>query len=446
MAGSVFESALLGDLFPSGDVGRLFTDTAEVRAMLLVEGALAKAQGARGIIPAESADAIRRASMEIQPDPGALRRPTGQNGVSVPGLVAEFRKEMQAPEHAQYLHWGATSQDIIDTALMLRLRQALVLIEGDLRSLLGTLATLAETHADTPMAARTYGQQATPTSFGAVVAAWGAPLPGLLAELPGLRETCLLVSLSGAAGTASALGDQAADLRADLAAALGLQDPGRSWHTDRAPVLRLADWMTRVSLALAKIGADATALVQSGIEELTLGGTGASSTMPQKQNPVAPSVLSALARQGAGLNAVLQGGAGVHQHQRDGAAWFTEWMCLPQIVLGAASAAKTGKELCASLAPNPEAMAAALSGGLDMIHAEALSFALAEQIPRPDAQAAVKALCREAHSTLTPLRELVARDYPDLDAAALFDPSHQMGRAPWDALQFAKRAGELDNA
>jgi 3-carboxy-cis,cis-muconate cycloisomerase len=440
MAGSVFESALLGDLFPSGDVGRLFTDTAEVRAMLLVEGALAKAQGARGIIPSESADAIRRASMEIQPDPGALRKPTGQNGVSVPGLVAEFRKEMQAPEHAQYLHWGATSQDIIDTALMLRLRQALVLIEGDLRSLLGTLATLSETHADTPMAARTYGQQATPTSFGAVVAAWGAPLPGLLAELPDLRETCLLVSLSGAAGTASALGDQAADLRADLAAALGLQDPGRSWHTDRAPVLRLADWMTRVTLALAKIGADATALVQSGIEELTLGGAGASSTMPQKQNPVAPSVLSALARQGAGLNAVLQGGAGVHQHQRDGAAWFTEWMCLPQIVLGAASSVLTAKQLCASLAPRADTMRAAVDGGLGLIHAEALSFALAQILPRPEAQAAVKALCREAQDSGQHLRDLVARDYPAIDAARIFDAEQQMGQAPAEARAFALRA------
>jgi 3-carboxy-cis,cis-muconate cycloisomerase len=273
-----------------------------------------------------------------------------------------------------------------------------------------------------------------------VVAAWGAPLPGLLAELPDLRETCLLVSLSGATGTASALGDQAADLRADLAAALGLQDPGRSWHTDRAPVLRLADWMTRVTLALAKIGADATALVQSGIEELTLGGAGASSTMPQKQNPVAPSVLSALARQGAGLNAVLQGGAGVHQHQRDGAAWFTEWMCLPQIVLGAASSVLTAKQLCASLAPRADTMRAAVDGGLGLIHAEALSFALAQILPRPEAQAAVKALCREAQDSGQHLRDLVARDYPAIDAARIFDAEQQMGQAPAEARAFALRA------
>ena len=444
MAGSVFDSALFGDLFPSGDVGKLFTDTAELRAMLLVEGALAKTQAKLGVIPQDSADAIHRATIEIQLDPGALRRPTGQNGVSVPGLVAAFRAEMQAPEHAQYVHWGATSQDIIDTALMLRLRRALSAVEADLRTILASLATLASNHAETPMAARTYGQNATPTSFGAVAASWGTPLFGLLEELPTLREACLLVSLSGAAGTSSALGDDPAQLRADLAAALGLGDPKRSWHTDRAPVLRLADWMLRVTLALGKIGEDATALVQSGIGELDLGGAGASSTMPQKQNPVAPSVLCALARQGAGLNSVLQG-ASIHTHQRDGAAWFTEWMCLPQIVLGAASAALTAKTLCKNLEPRAEIMRAAVEGGLDLIHAEALSFALAEQLTRPEAQAAVKALCREAQETQRPLSELVMRNHPGLDVAQFFDAQRQMGQAPVEARAFATRARTAAN-
>ena len=165
MAGSVFDSALYAGLFPTGDVGRLFTDTAETRAMLLVEGLLAKVQGAQGIIPAESAAFITRSTMELQVDPAGLAKATGQNGVSVPALVTAFRTLMLAPEHAQYVHWGATSQDIMDTALMLRLRQALTLIETDFMALLQTLGNLAQTHADLPMAARTYGQHATPTSF-----------------------------------------------------------------------------------------------------------------------------------------------------------------------------------------------------------------------------------------------------------------------------------------
>ena len=435
MAGSVFDSALYGRLFPAGEVGRLFTDSAEIRAMLLVEGALAKAQGARGIIPAESAKAIQRAAMEVLIDPAAMAGATATNGVSVPALVTEFRKAMAAPEHAQFAHWGATSQDISDSGLMLRLRQGLALIETDLRATLDALATLAEAHARLPMPARTYGQHATPTSFGAVVAGWGNPLLGLLGELDGLRRDCLLVSLSGAAGTAGALGPEAPALRADIAAALNLADPGRSWHADRTPILRIADWCVRVTLALGKLGEDATELVMTGIGEIALGGAGASSTMPQKQNPVAPSVLVALGRQASGLMATLHGAA-MPRHQRDGASWFAEWLCLPQIVLGAAAAVSTGKALAQGTTPAPQAMARALSEGLDMIHAEAMSFALADHLPRPEAQAAVKALCREALDTQTPLSALVARDFPQIDAA-VFDPSRQLGQAPQEATAFA---------
>ena len=173
MAASLFDSANYVKLFPVGDAGRLFTDTAEVRAMMLVEGTLAKLQGKAGIIPEISAQAIHRASLELQIDPAGLGDSTGQNGVCVPGLVAEFRKLMQAPEHAQYLHFGATSQDITDTALMLRLRQLLGQQERALKSMIVHLRNLAMDHADTPMVARTYGQSAMLTSFGATVASWG---------------------------------------------------------------------------------------------------------------------------------------------------------------------------------------------------------------------------------------------------------------------------------
>lgn len=440
MAGSVFDSTIYSTLFPTGDVGRLFTDTAEIRAMMLVEGSLAKVQGAQGVIPNESAAFIARAAMELQVDPAALAKATGQNGVSVPALVAAFRTLMQAPKHAQYVHWGATSQDIIDTGLMLRMRQAVTLIETDLTELLQTLGRLAQAHADLPMAARTWGQHATPTSFGAVVASWGGPLLGLMDELPVLRRDCLLVSLSGATGTASVLGPNPAETRSNLAVALGLGDPGHSWHTDRTPVLRIADWMTRVTIALAKIGEDVTELVQSDVAEISLGGAGASSTMPQKQNPVGPAALVALSRQTVGQLGVLQGAA-PHRHQRDGAAWFTEWMCLPQIVLAAASAAQIARTLCASTTPNAERMMRTFSDGLDMIHAEALSFALATLMPRPEAQAVVKSLCKTAQAEGTPLRDLVAQDWPDLDVATLFDARQQMGQAPAEARRFAALAG-----
>ncbi|WP_428926412.1 lyase family protein [Marinibacterium sp. SX1] len=438
MPGSVFDSLLYGRLFQAGEVGRLFTDTAEIRAMLLVEGALARAQGGLGVIPETAATQIHRAAMEAQIDPAALAEATGTNGVSVPALVAAFREAIPAPEARPHVHWGATSQDIADTGLMLRLRQALTLIEADVIATLQALGRLATDHAETPMAARTYGQHATPTAFGAVVAGWGAPLLDLLDELPALRDSCLLVSLSGAAGTSAALGDSAPQIRAALAQSLALRDPGRSWHTDRGPVLRIADWLTRLSLALGKMGEDLTLHAQSDLGEIRLGGAGGSSTMPQKQNPVGPSVLVALARQATALHGALQA-AGMQRYQRDGAAWFTEWMALPQLVLGAAAGAGTALRLAGSLAPDTAAMARVFDGPGQMMMAEALSFALARTMPRPEAQAAVKALCREATASGRPLAEVAAGQYPDLPGD-LFDPRTQMGQAPEEARAFSRRA------
>jgi len=445
MAGSVFDSQIYGAFFNPGEVGRLFTDTAETRAMLLVEGTLAKAQGELGVIPESSAKAIGRAVVEVNLDAAALKLPTGQNGVPVPGLIAAFRAEMNAPEHAQYVHWGATSQDIMDSALMLRLRQALALVEDQMTATLKTLAGLARSHAELPMPARTYGQHATPTSFGAVVATWGEALWDLLQELPQLRKTCLLISLSGAAGTSNALAPKAAETRAAMAKGLGLSDPMRSWHSDRTPVLRLMDWFLRLNIALGKMGEDCFGLTQSGISEITLGDAGSSSTMPQKQNPVNASALIALARQGSALMSALHN-SGLQQHQRDGAAWFTEWLSVPQIVLGSASATRIARELSATITPQPENMLQALERANGMIHAEALSFALSETLPRPAAQATVKRLCQESSGTGQDLRSLAERDFPGLAFDNLFDPVQQLGTAPAEALRFAQKVEELGAA
>ncbi|KEJ88068.1 lyase family protein [Sulfitobacter donghicola] len=438
MAASVFDSPLYAHLFPTGEAGRLFSDTAAIRAMLLVEGALARAQGAQGIIPELSAKAIQRATMEIQVDPGSIARSTGENGVSVPGLVAAFRAEMNAPEHAQFVHWGATSQDILDTGLMLRLRQLLLLAEADLREVVTALARQADEHAATPMAGRTYGQQATPTSWGAVLADWGHGLCDLLDALPNLRETSLFVSLSGAAGTSAALGASAAETRAALAEGLGLKDPKRSWHVDRGPILRIADWLAQVVAVLARMGATLIALSSSEIGEVRLGASGASSTMPQKQNPVAPSALQALGHQVTGLRAALAP-ATQHMHQRDGAAWFAEWMVLPQIALSAASALQHAKRLSAAITPDTSRMAAAMEDGLGLIHAETLSFALAEKMQRPDAQAATKELCQQAQAQQTPLEQVARAAYPDLPKD-LFNLATTLGRAPEEARAFVLRA------
>ena len=438
MAGSVFDSAIYRDLMGDREVAALFTDSAEVRAMMIVEGALAKVQGALGLIPEVSAAAIHRASLELQIDPGGLAAETGKNAVVVPALVAAFRSAMQAPEHAQWLHYGATSQDIMDTSLVLRLRQFLGLIEPRLRETVAALGALAETHAETPMAGRTYGQIATPTSFGAVVASWGGPLISLLDRLEGLRARLLCVSLSGAAGTLSAMGPKGPEVRAELAKALGLSDPEASWHSNRTAIAELSGWLTQITAQLGKMGQDLILLTQSGIGEVALPGSGGSSTMPQKQNPVMPSVLAAIARQMVGLNSVMQGAA-THTQERDAAAWISEWMTLPQMCLAASRATQIALDLARGIKPKPEAMLANLDDGSGLIFAEALQFKLAATMPRPEAQAAVKALCQDVAGGGS-LKDRATKHWPDLDLAPVFDAANQLGEAPDIARRFAKAA------
>jgi 3-carboxy-cis,cis-muconate cycloisomerase len=437
MAASVFDSMLYRDLMHDVDVGKLFSDSAEVRAMMIVEGALAKAQAAVGLIPETAAAAIGRAAMEIQIDPGALSAETGVNAVPVPAFVRQFREEMNAPEHAQFLHFGATSQDIMDTALALRLRQVLGILDDRLAAILTGLADLADAHAETPMAGRTYGQTATLTSFGAVVASWGWPLIKLRTRLEALKSEVLVVSLSGAAGTLSAMGDKGGEVRKGLAAGLGLGEPMGSWHSDRSSIAALAGWHTQVATSLGKLGEDLILLTQTDTGEVALAGSGASSTMPQKQNPVQPSVLAALGRISVALNSVIQESAMARQ-QRDGVAWISEWMSLPQLCMATAKATSIGVELAKSVNPVPVKMLANADDGRGLIYAEALSFALAETMQRPEAQAQVKALCGQIQRGEGSLLELARAAFPEANIADAFDPVKQLGLAPEEARNFAQ--------
>ncbi len=429
------DNALYAGLFGDADTARLFTASAEIRAMLLVEGMLAKTQGELGLIPADAAAFIHRASHEVQIDPEALAEETQRNGVPVPGLVNAFRAAMKAPDLAAFVHWGATSQDIMDTGLMLRLKRVTELWRGRLDAVLAGLADLAKTHAELPMAARTYGQTATLTSFGAVCASWGRPLLAHRARLDDLRPRLLMVSLGGAAGTLSAMGPEGGAVRARLAALLGLGDPGHSWHSERETVAEFAAWIAGLGASLGKMGEDLILMTQSGIDEVTLDGSGGSSTMPQKQNPVGPSVLAALGRHNAGLAALMQG---AHRQNRDGAAWFSEWLTLPQMCISTGRALALACELTGQISPQAERMAAALNDGSGLIHAEALSFALAGRMGRPEAQARVKAMCAEATATGQALLFLAARDFPGQDWPALLAAAQPMGDSAKQARRFVQ--------
>lgn len=437
MPASPADSALYRGLFSDDETAVLFTDSAEIRAMLLVEGMLARVQGELGVIPETAAAFIDRSSREVQIDPAALTAETALNGVPVPALVAAFRKEMQAPDHARYLHWGATSQDIMETAQALRLRRVIGLWDTRLADLTRHLGHLARAHADLPMAARTYGQVATPTSFGAVVAAWGHPLLRHRARLAQVRDDLAVVSLGGAAGTLSAMGTQGPAVRAGLAKALGLTDPGHSWHAERDRIAAFGAWMAGLTASLGKMGEDLILLTQSGFGEVAIAGAGASSTMPQKQNPVAPSVLVALARQVIALAGAMQG-AGLHRQQRDGAAWFVEWLSLPQMCILTGRALSLALDLSRKITPDHDAMARGLADGFGLIRAEEFTFALARHMPRPEAQSRIKALCAVSQAGGGSLPDLVAREFPDID----LDPKAGLGTAPSDARAFADLAAQ----
>ena len=442
MAATPSDSAIYRHLLGDAEVGQLFTDSAEVRAMMLVEGALAKAQAGAGLIPETAAVAIHRAAMELQIDPGGLAAGVATNAVPVPGLVAAFREAMQAPEHAQYLHWGATSQDIMDTALALRLRQALTIIEARLTETIARLGALAEAYAETPMVARTYGQAAVVTTFGAHVAAWGNPLLRHRTRLAAVRQDVTNISLSGAAGTLSVMGDKGPQVRASLATALNLSDPGGSWHTQRDGIAALAAWMTGVTGSLGKMAEDLLILKQSGIGEIHLGGGGASSTMPQKSNPVLPSVMAAIAKQMVGLNAVIQS-ALPHRQERDAGAWMAEWMSLPQMIILTARSLAVARDLAGTVTPDAGRMAAHIEATGGAMFAEALTFALTEKLPRPEAQAEVKNLVLAAKEQGESLESVAKAAHPDLDLAPVFAPALQLGLAPDEALSFAAKARDL---
>ncbi len=428
MPATPLDSATYRALFGDAEVGRLFTDAAEIRAMLLVEGALAKAQGETGSIPETAAYAIHRASLQVSIGPEQLAEGVGQSAVPVPALVSAFRAQLP-PEHAAYVHWGATSQDIIDTALVLRLRQAMAIIERRLVILARSLADIAEAHADAPHGGAHLWPSRRPDlvrrrcrELGrAARHAYRAAGPTCAPAPP--RQPLRRRRYEFGAGRAGG------PTRAALGGGAGPRDRGGSWHTDRGAMAEFAGWLTLVTGTLGKLGQDLTIMTRSGSATVRLGASGGSSTMPQKSNPVLPSLLVAIARQVAALNGAMQG-ALIHAEQRDAAAWIVEWLSLPQMVLLTGRALTAAGEAVGGLEPDAAAMQRAIRADGGVAFAEALAFALADTMPRPKAQKAVAGLCRQALDTGTPLADLAAEAYPDADLAAVFHAGSALGTGP----------------
>ncbi len=271
-----------------------------------------------------------------------------------------------------------------------------------------------------------------------MVAAWGAPLLDHREVLDQLKPRLLRVSLAGASGNSTALGDRAGELRTALADELELGDSPLSWHSNRSALAEFASLLTRIGGSLAKMGEDHILASQSEVGELGIKKGGGSSTMPQKNNPVAAETLVNLFHVSA-VMAGLMTQAMLHRQQRDGVAWSLEGHALPQICMATARALTLALELIEGLQPNAAMMEAHLAGGHGLVYAEAISFELAAIMPRPEAQDAVKRLCTEAIQQNRSLPELAAQTYPDIDWAAITTPAAQLGDAPAQARAFAAR-------
>jgi 3-carboxy-cis,cis-muconate cycloisomerase len=432
MAISLAEGQMTRGLYGDAELSVLFSDSAEVRAMLLVEGALAAAQGKLGMIPKDSAGVIHSMAREVLVDPGALTAGTTRDGVVVPSLVAAFVSAMEESEqgkgHSAFVHKGATSQDILDTALMLRLRRVFDLFDARMEALLGALKAQAVAHRETPMAARTRHQIATPTAFGAQIAGWGMPFVRHRARLEQMRDRVLVLSLGGASGNLSAFEGRGFEVAEAMAADLGLRASDIPWHSARDGVLEFANLCGLICGSLGKVAQDLLLSAQIG-DGVSAGTGGGSSTMPHKSNPTGAEAMLALARQGQGLVAQISGAA-IHAQERDGAAWAQEWLALPSLIVATGAALRHGQELAVSLVADAAQMAAVFEDTNGAMMAEAASFALAQHMGMAEARVLVKGACAKAAQSGEHLRSVMARETVlPIDWDAVFDARCALGES-----------------
>jgi 3-carboxy-cis,cis-muconate cycloisomerase len=343
MTASAFDHPYLSGLLGDEEISAFFAAEADIRAMLSFEAALAQAQADHGVASKETAVRIAAVCATFQPDVLALRHAVATDGVVIPELVRQLRKAIGS-EAAEKIHHGATSQDVIDTSLMLRLKAACAILSDRLSRLLGSFDDLGRDWGGNQLMGQTRMQAAIPITVADRLSAWSSPLADFRDRL---NETAFPLQFGGAAGTLDKLGDKAGTVRATLAGTLGLSDSPQ-WQSQRAVVADLAHLLSLITGSLGKFGQDIALLAQSGIE-ITLSRGGGSSAMPHKQNPVAAETLVSLAR----FNAVQLSGihqSMVHEQERSGAAWTLEWMILPQMVIACGASLRLAGELAGKIA------------------------------------------------------------------------------------------------
>ncbi len=429
-------SGTFRDLFSTEPMRRIFGDENRVQKYLDIEAALARVQARLGIIPREASEEIGRHCVAEAYDFAKIKSQTERIGYPVlpvvQQLVAACRDGL-----GEWCHWGATTQDITDTATILQIREALDLVEADIVAIADALADLAKRHRDTVMAGRSNLQQAVPITFGYKAATWLAGFDRHRQRLKELKPRVLVGEFGGAAGTLSSLGTRGLEVQAGLMKELDLGQPEIAWHTVRDRIAEVGCFLGLVTGLCAKIAFDVKLMMQTEVEEVYEPfheGRGSSSTMPQKRNPISSVYITAsasLVRQH--VPALLD--AMVEDHERATGPWEIEWVAVPEIFSLAAGCLAQTRLVVSGLQVDEKKMRANLDITRGLIVSEAVMMGLGPYIGRQYAHDLVYDICRQVVATGRPLVDLLAENKEiakHLDRAALeklCDPTNYLGLA-----------------
>jgi len=405
---------LYGPLFASAAMRAILADEARIQRMLDVEAALARAEAAAGVIPQEAVAAIEAACRVERLDLAALAEAAVAAGnLAIPlvkALTAEVKKS--DGDAARYVHWGATSQDIIDTAQVLELAAVIDALFADLDRAVAGFAALAQRHRATPVAGRTWLQHALPIPFGLKLAGYGAALARSRSRLARLKRENLVLQFGGAAGTLAALGNAGLSVAEKLAAELKLPLPDAPWHGHRDRLAEIAAALAILTGTCGKLARDVTLLMQTDVAEAfepAAPGRGGSSTMPQKRNPVAAPIALAAATMAPNLAATIFA-AQVGEHERSAGAWHAEWPAFPALALVTSGALRAAVEIAEGLEVDATRMRANLEATGGAIMAEAVMIALGRKLGRLEAHHVVEEASRKASAEHRHLEEVLSED------------------------------------
>ena len=433
---TIIDSMLFRDAFGTERMRAVFSDLALVSRYTEIEIALARAEARCGVIPPEAADEIARRCNIAALDFDLLRKETDNVGYPILPLVHQLAK--QCGEAGRYLHWGATTQDIMDTAVVLQMRDGLAIVSEDIVALRAILADLARKHRDTAMAGRTHLQQALPVTFGYKVAIWLAMFARHAQRLDELKPRVLVGQFAGAAGTLASIGEKGLAVQAALCKALGLGIPASTWHVARDGFAETVNFLALVTGSLGKIALDVMIMASTEFAEVAepfVTGRGASSTMPQKRNPISSELMLAAAK-GVRQHAGLMLDAMIQDFERATGPWHAEWMAIPESFVLTAGALHQAKFALGGLVVDVARMKENLDISRGLIVAEAVMMQMAPFIGRQQAHDLVYAACRAVNEQGGTLAEALAREAEVskyFDRAALdrmTDPTNYLGLAP----------------